>query len=89
MFIIDLILKNNPLALSIQRKSAEDAETIYQEILVAMKSGVPEFLELSCEFQAGKRLSLRTSEISAVQIAEKSSTIAASGRPPGFFVAAQ
>ncbi|KGF71636.1 hypothetical protein DO97_17020 [Neosynechococcus sphagnicola sy1] len=89
MFIIDLTLKNNPLALSVQRKTAEDAETIYQEILTAMESGTPTLLALTCEFQTGKRLSVRSSEIAAVQVSEKSSTAAASGRPPGFFAIAQ
>jgi hypothetical protein len=89
MYIIDLTLKNNPLALSVQRKLADDAEQVYQQVMKAIQSGSPEMLELSCEFQPGKRLAIKTSELTAVQISEKSSTTAASGRPPGFLSIAQ
>jgi hypothetical protein len=89
MFIIDLVLKNAPLPLSVQRKSEADAEAIYRQVLQAMETGKPDLLELTCEFQVGKRLSVRSLEIVAVQISEKSATTAASGRPPGFLAIAE
>jgi hypothetical protein len=38
MFTIDLTLKYTPMPLSVQRKSAEEAEATYQEIIKAMRS---------------------------------------------------
>lgn len=87
MFIIDLILKNTPLTLSIQRKSSEDAETTYKQILDAIKSGSGQVLELSCDRQTDKRIAVLSSEISGVQISEKSG--AGSGKTPGFFAIAE
>lgn len=89
MFIIDLTLKNNPIALSVQRKSVEDAKAVYQQVLDALQSGNSVALELTCEQQPEKVVGVLVSEISAVQMYEKSSTTAASGRPPGFFAMAE
>lgn len=89
MFIIDVTLKNTPVALSVQRKTEEDAKTLYHQILEAMQSGSPKILELTCEQQVGKTVGILVGEISAVQMSEKSSTAAASGRPPGFFALAE
>ena len=47
MFTIDLTLRNVPFPVSLERKSAEDAEAVYKDILAAMGSGTPEILELS------------------------------------------
>jgi hypothetical protein len=89
MFTIDITLKNTPLSLSVQRKSEEDAEAIYQKILQMLRSGSNELLELSCEKQVGKKIGIMGSEISAVQISDKAGTAAGSGRPPGFFALAE
>lgn len=89
MFVIDVTLKNNPLALSIERKDAETATAIYKQIVEILSSGNTQLIELECERQAGKKISVLSSEVSAVQISEKSTTTAASGRPPGFFALAQ
>ncbi len=88
MFIIELTLKSNPLSLSIQRKTAEDAEAAYQEILTAMRSGSNQLLELTCDRQPDKKLAIFTDSLAAVQMYEKSSATA-SGRPPGFFALAE
>jgi hypothetical protein len=85
MFILDVSLKNTPLALSVQKKTAEDAEAAYQSVLAALNASGPQVIELTCEHQPGKKLSILSSEISAVQVYEKSSTATSSGRPPGFF----
>lgn len=85
MFVIELILKSTPVTLSVQRKSAEAAKDIYQQVLEAIRSGNPVVLELTCEQQPDKTISILVSEISGVQMSEKSGTSAASGRPPGFF----
>lgn len=89
MFIIDLTLKNTAAGFSVQRKTAEDANTLYLTLVDAMRSGNPEILEVTCEFQSSKRISLRVSDLSAVQVSEKASTSTASGRVPGFLAATQ
>lgn len=85
MFIIDIALKNTPAMLSVQRKTVEDAETLYKEVLSVMQSGNPVLLELTCEKQPDKKIGVLVSEISAVQLSEKSGAGSSSGRPPGFF----
>ena len=84
MFTIDLTLKNTPLPLSVQRKSAEAAEATYQEITKAMRSGTPQFLELTCEQQPEKKIGVFSDQISAIVISQKSGA-AGAGRVPGFF----
>ncbi|NJO40218.1 MAG: hypothetical protein HC769_29925 [Cyanobacteria bacterium CRU_2_1] len=85
MFIVDVTLKNSPVTFSVQRKTEEGAKAVYQQVLDAIRSGNPIMLELTCEQQIGKTVAILVSEISAVQMVEKSGTAAASGRPPGFF----
>lgn len=89
MFMIDVSLKNAPITFSVQRKSPEGAEALYQQILTAIQSGAPAVFELTCEQQTEKKVALITSEIAGVQMFEKSGTAAASGRPPGFFAIAE
>ncbi|MGJ3253929.1 MAG: hypothetical protein ACFE0J_22775 [Elainellaceae cyanobacterium] len=89
MFIIDLTLKSAPVTFSVQRKSQDDADAVYKQVLEAISSGNPVVLELTCEQQPEKKIAVLVSEISAVQMFEKSGTAAASGRPPGFFALAE
>lgn len=84
MFIIDVTLKSTPVTLSVQRKTAEDAEAVYKQLAGAISSGGNQVIELTCEQQPGKKISVLSSEISAVQVAEKTSSATSSGRPPGF-----
>jgi vacuolar-type H+-ATPase subunit D/Vma8 len=85
MFTIDLSIKNTAFSVSVQRKTAEDAEAIYQLILAAMRSGNPDIVELKCEGKTEKKVAVRSSEISGVQIVQKDGANTSSGRPPGFF----
>jgi hypothetical protein len=84
MITIDLTLKNTPLPLSVQRKSAEEAEATYQEILKAMRSDNPQLLELKCDHQMEKKIAVFSNDISAVVVSQKSGA-AGTGRVPGFF----
>jgi hypothetical protein len=85
MFTIDLTLKNTPFPVSVQRKSAEEAESVYQQILEAMRSGSSDIVELTCDYKTEKKVAIRASEISGLQMSQKDGTSAAGGRPPGFF----
>jgi hypothetical protein len=88
MFTVDLTLKNTPIPLSVQRKSAEGAEATYQEILKAMRSDSPQIVELSCEQQPEKKIGVLSDRISAVMISQKSGA-SGTGRSPGFFALAE
>ncbi|TBR58229.1 hypothetical protein BLD44_011645 [Mastigocladus laminosus UU774] len=88
MFTIDLTVRNTPFPISVQRKTVEDAEAVYQLILAAMSSGKPEIVELKCEGKTDKKIAVRAIEISGVQVTQKDSATTASGRPPGFFALA-
>ncbi len=84
MYTIDLSIKNTAFPVSIERKSAEEAEDLYQKIVGAMRSGIPEILELNSEGKIEKKVAIRASEISGVQILQKDGVTTSSGRPPGF-----
>lgn len=84
MITIDLTLKNTPFPLSVQRKSAEEAEATYQEILKAMHSSSPQLVELKCDHQMEKKIAVFSDQISAIVVSQKSGT-AGAGRVPGFF----
>lgn len=84
MFTIDLSIRNTAFPISVQRKTAEDAEAVYQLILAAMRSGSPDLVELKCEGKMEKKIAVRASEISGVQIVQKDGATTSSGKPPGF-----
>lgn len=83
MNIIEISLKFTPMPMSVQRKEADDAQAVYQQVLDAIKAGSPSVLELTCEHQPEKKLALLTSEIAAVQTYEKSGATSG-GKRPGF-----
>ena len=84
MFTIDLSIRNTAFPISVQRKSTEDAEAVYQLIFAAMRTGNPDIIELKCEGKAEKKIAVRASEISGIQIIQKDSAASSSGKPPGF-----
>jgi hypothetical protein len=88
MYTIDLTVKNTAFPISVERKSAEEAEELYQLILKAMRSGNPDIVELQSEGKTDKKIAVRASEISGVQVIQKDGSSAGSGRPPGFFAIA-
>jgi hypothetical protein len=83
MYIVELTLKNTPMPLSVQRKAETDAEELYQKIVAAMRSGSSGLLELTCDRQPDKKVTVLSQEICAVTVAQKSAT-ANTGKPPGF-----
>jgi hypothetical protein len=79
MYTVEITLKNNPIALSVQRKEQENAEALYREIANAIADANTKILELTCEKQEGKKVSVLVGEISAVQVSEKSGASANMG----------
>ncbi|MDJ0531457.1 MAG: hypothetical protein QNJ70_03010 [Xenococcaceae cyanobacterium MO_207.B15] len=84
MYTIDIVVRNTPLPISIERKEADDAEQVYQQVLSAMKSESFQIVELTCEKQEGKKVAIVSSAIVAAIVSQKSGS-AATGRTPGFF----
>ena len=83
MYTIDLILKLSPIPLSVQRKEEDDADSVYQTIINAMKAPTPQLLKLTCEKQTDKKIAVFSDQISAVIVSEKSGT-SPTGRTAGF-----
>ncbi|CBN58895.1 MULTISPECIES: hypothetical protein [Kamptonema] len=83
MFTIDIIVKSTSVSLSVQRKSADDADAVYQQVLEAIRATQPQVLELTCEKNPEKKVAVLSSEISAVVVSQKSGA-SATGRSPGF-----
>ena len=83
MYVIELALKLTPLPLLVHRKNLRDAEVVYSNVRKSMERDQPRLLELTCEKVEGKKVTVLTQEILAVQMYEKT---AASGgtKRPGF-----
>ncbi|MGB0564291.1 MAG: hypothetical protein ACPGVO_21200 [Spirulinaceae cyanobacterium] len=86
MFSIDLILKYSPIPVSVQRKDKDAAQSVYDQAKGIMNANPPQVLELTCEKQPDKAIAVMSDQISAVVMSQKTAT--ASGRTPGFFMAA-
>ena len=82
MYCIELTIKLSPLPLVVQRKEHEDAQKLYSEVVEFIQKGNQRFLELTCEKVEDKRITVLVSEITAVQIYEKTST--GTSKRPGF-----
>ena len=82
MYCIELTIKLSPLPLVVQRKEHVDAKRLYSEVVDSIQKGNQGLLELTCEKVEDKRISVLISEISAVQIYEKTSS--SSSKRPGF-----
>ena len=70
------------MPLIVQRKEHEDAQRLYSEVADAIQKGNQRFLELTCEKVEDKRITVLVSEITAVQIYEKTSS--STSKRPGF-----
>ena len=88
MYIVELSLKHTALPMSVQKKTIEAANEAYAMILDALKTGQPVIVELACDKQEGKKLSVLVSELAAVQVYEKSGGASSSGKAAGFFAMA-
>ncbi len=86
MYTIDIIVRNTALPISIEKKEADEAENVYQQILSAMNSQETQVLELTCEKQEGKKVAVVSDSIVATIISQKSGATA-TGRSAGFFSA--
>ncbi len=83
MYVVELSLRLSPMPVAVERKEFEAAQALYGEVRQALESGHPKVLDLSCEKDEHKRVSLLSSEILAVQTYEKSAS-GGGGKRPGF-----
>ena len=81
MYVIELALRMSPMPVSVQRQAQNAAEEVYQHVRTALEQGQPRLLELTCDKGDGKRLSVLTSDLLAVQIYEKTAASSGSKRP--------
>jgi hypothetical protein len=81
VYVVELALRMSPMPISVQRKESGDAESVYQQVRQALEQGQPRLLEMTCEKVEGKRLSVLTSDVLAVQIYEKTAASGGSKRP--------
>ena len=82
MYCIELTIKLSPMPLVVQRKEHRDAQRLYSEVVDSIQKGNQRFLELTCEKVEDKRITVLVSEITAVQIYEKTSSN--TSKRPGF-----
>jgi hypothetical protein len=83
MFVVELSLRMSPMPVAVQRKELDAARSLYGEVRQALETGQPRVLEISCEKDEHKRITVLSSEILAVQIYEKSAA-GGGGKRPGF-----
>ena len=77
-------MKLSPIPLVVQRKNHEEAQRLYAQIRQVIQKNNERFLELTCEKVEDKRITVLVSEISAVQMYEKTSSNSSSSKRPGF-----
>ena len=82
MYCIELTIKLSPMPLLVQRKEHADAQRLYSEVVDAIQKSNQRLLELTCEKVEDKKITVLVSEITAVQIYEKTST--GTSKRPGF-----
>jgi phage-related protein len=85
MYVIELSLRLSPMPVAVQRKELDGARSLYAQVRQALESGQPKLLELSCEKDEHKSITLLSSEVVAVQMYEKSA-VGGGGKRPGFSV---
>ena len=82
MYCIELTIKLSPMPLIVQRKEHGEAQSLYSEVVDSIQKGNQRLLEITCEKLEDKKITVLVSEISAVQIYEKTS--GSSSKRPGF-----
>ena len=82
MYCIELAIKLSPFPLVVQRKNHEDAKRLYDEITQTIQKNNERLLEITCEKVEDKRITVLVTEITAVQIYEKTSS--STSKRPGF-----
>jgi hypothetical protein len=88
MYVIELIIKRTAMPLSVHRKTVEDANALYQQVLSAIEAGGHSLIKLTCERQPEKQIAVFADDVAAIQVYEKSGA-ASSGKTTGFVAFAE
>jgi hypothetical protein len=83
MYVVELSLRLSPMPVAVQRRELADGQALYDTVRQALEGQGPRVLELSCDKDPEKRVSLLSSEVVAVQIYEKTAS-GSGGKRPGF-----
>lgn len=86
MITIDLLVRYIPLPLSVEKKEESEAQTLYNQIIEAMKSSETQIIELTCDKQTDKKIAVISDQITGVVISQKDGT-SKGNNVPGFFAA--
>jgi hypothetical protein len=81
MYVVELSLKLSPMPIAVQRKELAEAQALYGTVRQALEGMGPRVLELTCEKEPEKKVSLLGSEVVAVQVYEKAAGGGGSRRP--------
>ena len=84
MYTIEVMMRGSSMALAVQKKESDDAQALYKQLTDAQNTGSPTVLEMTCDKDEGKKVSVQTQEIVAVQLSEKAGGAGPSGAA-GFF----
>lgn len=85
MYTLELNLKNSPAPVAVMLKDAETAQARYQAVVNALKSGDPQWLDLTCD-RTQKQVWVCLADVAAVQLTPKQGSNAATLSRPGFAV---
>ena len=85
MYSLELSLRYSPFPVSIQKKNYDEIKKIYDDIKNSMNENSLNLVELRCEKVQDKLVTVRTQEIIALQIYEKSA-VAGGAKRPGFAI---
>lgn len=70
MLKIELLLRNFPSTLSVQRKSETEANALYEELLAAINANKIQILKLTCDRHPKTKIAVLSNEIIAVNLIE-------------------
>ncbi len=70
MLKIELLLRNSNSTLSVQRKSEQEADMLYEQILAAINADRIQTLKLTCDRHIKTKIAVLSSEIIAVNLSE-------------------
>ena len=79
MYTIEVMMRGSSMVLAVQKKEEGAAQALYQQLIDAQNMGSPKLLELTCEKDEGKKATVLTQEIVAVQMSEKTGGSGQSG----------
>lgn len=79
MYTIEVMMRGSSMVLAVQKKEEDAAQALYKQLIDAQNMGAPKLLELTCDKDEGKKVTVLTQEMVAVQLSEKTGGAGQSG----------